>query len=597
MSNKNSSEAEDTLKLSVPKASKPSADETRVYNIPKQHIRNANSTRPNAKPLRPSAPSAEHQNGTSSAGKNLRTSHSSVSENTEHRPGAGTNKEKPTRPNNDSSTVKSTKKISAKKPVKAAAKVEKPVLNEDSYREPEVLKGKEKRKRRKKKNPLSVIIKSIVALLLVIFVIYSAIMLSIIRKVTPLEKTGQYQNDMSTLLYSSDVKNILVIGTDARNLNDRGLSDSMILVSLNGKNNTIQMTSFMRDMYTEIDGYDFDKLNAAYSYGGAELLVDTIEDNFKIRIDSCVAVNFLSVAYMIDSINGIEIELSSEEADEINTIMYSEVNEILGDERDADFLPVEPGKYKLNGKQALSYSRIRHVGDADFERTQRQRKVITEMLHKLKKVNPLSFVSNMKKAALYVASDMDTLEMYSLSLKLPYYLLAYDIEQMRVPIDGSWDYDVTWDDQSILSVDFAQNTEYLKEQIYHPAKKSRKKKKNTEPAPSQDNPDVNNDPAQDAPVEQPADNADDVPDEQNYDENNNDENNNGADDIQDENIPDDPDLNDEPVDINPYPADPPDIDPADPAGNYNDDNDYDYDSEFGDGVNNEDLNDFEDLPE
>ncbi len=595
MSNKNSSEAQDTLKLSVPKASRSAADETRVYNIPKQHARTTNSTRPNAKPLRPSSAAAEHPVNASSTRHTLRTSRS-IPDTTE--PQNNTNKEKQIKPAADSAVRKNTKKVSAKAPAKApakpAAKPAKQSINEDSYREPEVLKGKDKRKKGKKKNPVSIIIKSLVGFLLVIFVIYSAIMLSIIRKVSPIEKTGQYQNDMSTLLYSSDVKNILVIGTDARNLNDRGLSDSMILVSLNGKNNKIQMTSFMRDMYTEIDGYDFDKLNAAYSYGGAELLVDTIEDNFKIRIDSCVAVNFLSVAYMIDSIDGIEIELSSDEANEINTIMYSEVNEILGDERDADFLPVEPGKYKLNGKQALSYSRIRHVGDADFERTQRQRKVITEMLHKLKNVKPLSFVSNMKKAALYVASDMDTLEMYSLSLKLPYYLLAYDIEQMRVPIDGSWDYDVTWDDQSILSVDFAQNTEYLKQQIYHPAKES-KKKKNTEPAPSQENPDVQDQPVQDAPEDQNNEYVNDEPEDQNFEENNNDDND-IIDDNPDENTPDDPVPNDVPPDDNiEEPHDPADIDPDydddfDDPDAYTDD-DYDTDDNY------EDPDSYEDLPE
>ena len=596
MSNKNSSEAEDTLKLSVPKASRPAADETRVYNIPKQHVRAANSARPNAKPLRPSSAAAEHPVSASSSRHTSRTNHPN-SETSEPKTSPNKNRQiKPTpdsknKPAPDSSVRKSVKKAPAKPSEKTAAKAAKPVLNEDSYREPEVLKGKAKRKHGKKRNPVSVIIKSLIALFLVIFVIYSAVMLSIIRKVTPLEKTGQYQNDMSTLLYSSDVKNILVIGTDARNPNDRGLSDSMILVSLNGKNNKIQMTSFMRDMYTEIDGYDYDKLNAAYSYGGAELLIDTIEDNFKIRIDSCVAVNFLSVAYMIDSIGGIEIELSSDEADEINTIMFSEVNEILGDERDADFLPVEPGKYKLNGKQALSYSRIRHVGDADFERTQRQRKVITEMIHKMKKVNPFSFTSHMKKAATYVASDMDTLEMYSLSLKLPYYLLAYDIEQMRVPIDGSWDYDVTWDDQSILSVDFAQNTEYLKEQIYHPSKESKKKKKKTEPAPSRENPDVQDVPAiPDTPEEPNNENVIDEPSGQDFDENN------VVNDIPDENTPDDQDLIDDPDDIIPEPSDQNqdyDDDTDDPDIDIENNNDDGFDNDY----NDEDPDNFEDLPE
>jgi len=270
---------------------------------------------------------------------------------------------------------------------------------------------------------------------------------------------------MTAMLYSSDVKNILVIGTDARDTSTRGLSDSMILMSINKKNNKIQMTSFMRDMYTEIEGYGSEKLNAAYSYGGSELLVNTIEDSFHVRIDGCVTVNFSAVAYIVDAIGGVEINISDSEAEAINTILYSEVNEIMGDKPDSDFLP-GAGKYKLNGKQALSYSRIRYVGDADFERTQRQRTVINQILANMKSVNPLTLNKNIKKALPYIGSDLSVSDMYLLSLRLPLLIIGYDIEQYRIPAEDTWWYDETYDGQSILGVDFAANTQIIKEKIY-----------------------------------------------------------------------------------------------------------------------------------
>ena len=225
------------------------------------------------------------------------------------------------------------------------------------------------------------------------------------------------------------------------------------------------MTSFMRDIYTEIDGYDFDKINAAYSYGGAPLLKDTIEDNFKIRIDGCVTLNFTAVAHIVDAVGGVQITLTPEEANAVNEILFSEVNEIMGDSPGDDFLP-GGGTYILDGKQALSYSRIRYIGNADFERTQRQRTVITQVLSRMKKVNPVKFNSNITKALEYIGTDMSVTDMYIMSLRLPLLLMSYETEQLRVPADGTWSYGETWDGMSIINVDFYANTEYLKQNIY-----------------------------------------------------------------------------------------------------------------------------------
>ena len=193
------------------------------------------------------------------------------------------------------------------------------------------------------------------------------------------------------------VTSVLVIGTDGRTEDDKGRSDSMILVSINKKTKKITMTSFMRDCCVDIPGYGEDKLNAAYAYGGTELLMDTIEKNFRVKIDDYILINFNTFAEVIDAANGIDIELSDEEAQEVNNILISEVNELMGDERESDLLE-HGGKLHLSGKQALSYSRIRKVGNSDFERTSRQRRVMSELISKARS-GGISFVRKVAKNA------------------------------------------------------------------------------------------------------------------------------------------------------------------------------------------------------
>ena len=319
---------------------------------------------------------------------------------------------------------------------------------------------------KKKKSRAGLFIRLFIVALISLFLIYSSASLYYISKVTPLEVSGDYVNDPDTMLYSSEIKNILIIGEDTRDTSTRGLSDSMILLSINNKKKRFQMTSFMRDIYTEIDGCGEDKLNAAYAYGGAELLKDTIEDNFKVRIDGCVTVNFQAVAHLVDAVGGVQITVSADEANAINEILYNEVNEIMGDDQYDSFLPVADGTFLLNGKQALSYSRIRYVGDADFERTNRQRTVITQMMKRIKKIRPSQFSKSMSEAVKFIGSDMSVTDMYFMSLYLPFIAGRYKMEQLRVPADGTWSFDETWDGMSILTVDFYANTEYLRNNIY-----------------------------------------------------------------------------------------------------------------------------------
>ncbi len=315
--------------------------------------------------------------------------------------------------------------------------------------------------KKRRLNPFGRFLRGVAVFAASLFLVYSCISLFLISRLERM--TGESRSVTDGALDASYVTSILLIGTDARNASERGRSDSMILVSLNSRTKSMYLTSFMRDAYVEIPGHGKDKLNAAYSYGGAALLMDTLELNYGVSVDDCMNVSFSGFAGVIDAFGGVEITMSDAEAQALNEILISEVNELMGDARDADLLD-GGGSYQLNGKQALSYSRIRYVGNADFERTSRQREVMTQLFANLK-TRMVTAVPELVSSALpHVGTNMSTGEMYLLSLRAPF-VLGYDIEQIQIPADGTWS-GQTMGGQSVLTVDFAENKKILQETVY-----------------------------------------------------------------------------------------------------------------------------------
>ena len=337
------------------------------------------------------------------------------------------------------------------------------------YEEPKrssVPKNTHTKKSKKKKSRTAKILTRIIIILLILFLvifgIYSCTAITLIRKMNHVE-TGS-RNHVAGALSAEHVTSVLIIGTDGRDTNDSGRSDSIILVSLNSKTDKITLTSFMRDSYVEIPGYGNDKLNHSYAYGGAELLMDTIELNFNVRIDDYVKVNFGSFTSILDAVGGIDVEISEEEAQEINTILMAEVNELMGDPADSDLLG-GGGMVHLNGKQALAYSRIRYVGNADFERTERQRLVISKAVEKLKSFSPSVISSIASDAIPQLSTNMDTSSLYLLSLKLPF-LLGDEMQQIQIPADNTYWSTTTSSGGDALGFDFDANYAILRDQVY-----------------------------------------------------------------------------------------------------------------------------------
>ncbi len=272
--------------------------------------------------------------------------------------------------------------------------------------------------------------------------------------------------DMSTgeLLNDPMVLNVMVYGEDSgvNSKTDYSRSDTMIMVSIDNRHKKIKLTSFMRDMLVEIpttddagNDYGLAKLNAAYSLGGAELSVKTIEMNFGVDIDRYAIVNFDTFKMIIDTLGGIDINLTQDEIDYINWQAYinRQTPERYG-------ITDPPGKIHLNGKQALWYARNRGYQDEshpefvvsgdDFDRTSRQRNLVRTLINDFKKASLTDIVKIVSDIGPMVTTNLKKDEITTLVANSLTYL-TYDIEEFRLPTDDCYRY--SWyNQQSVLEI-------------------------------------------------------------------------------------------------------------------------------------------------
>lgn len=270
-------------------------------------------------------------------------------------------------------------------------------------------------------------------------------------------------NETYTYDFSDEnVYNVLLIGTDARTNSDRGRSDSMILISINDTTEQVVMTSFLRDIYLYIPEVESTRLNHAYAYGGPELLLDTLETNFKIPIDKYVQVDFYSFVTVVDAVGGVDIDVTDDEVQYINSYL-NEINNLEGRDQNADKLS-SGGSYTLNGEQALAYSRIRYVG-TDFGRTERQRTVLEQILRNMSSMGVSELKDLLDELLPNVTTNIQSDELFSLVLNSPSYF-GYERIQCRVPADGTW-WNLTIRGMAVLGIDFDANIRYLGQNIYN----------------------------------------------------------------------------------------------------------------------------------
>jgi LCP family protein required for cell wall assembly len=250
-----------------------------------------------------------------------------------------------------------------------------------------------------------------------------------------------------------------VIGCDSRSQGGVGRSDAMLLFSVNDKTEKIHMTSLMRDSYVAIPGKGNNRLNAAYALGGGSLLLDTVEANFEVPVEKYVAFDFYSFVDIVDCMGGVEINVSEEEIPVLNGYV-KELNRLNG-RPEGTYYVTESGLQHLNGTQALGYSRIRYVGNADFERTGRQRTVITKVFEKAKNLSLLEMNELLNTFLPMIKTNLTQEEILSLALKALDYL-QYDLDSHRLPVDGSYQF-MQINGMSVLGIDLEQNRQALKE--------------------------------------------------------------------------------------------------------------------------------------
>ena len=254
------------------------------------------------------------------------------------------------------------------------------------------------------------------------------------------------------------ITNVLLIGTDARTLDENSRSDSILIATLDNNHKKIKLTSLFRDTLVNIPGYGEHKLNAAYALGGAELLSKTISDTYEINIDKYVVINFWGFEAIIDQIEGIEVDVKDYQLDELN--------KYIGESTGGNDCPVtKPGVQVLNGKQALSYARIRKgVGD-EFERTSRQQEVILKIAEKLRETKPSKYLGIMNKMLDYIKTNIEPIQALNMAYTI-YKFPALVTEQIQIPIpelaEGRLYKDLGW----VFLMDRKQNAKILNEFIF-----------------------------------------------------------------------------------------------------------------------------------
>ena len=259
----------------------------------------------------------------------------------------------------------------------------------------------------------------------------------------------------SDLLQNSKVLNIMLFGEDNSQGEEHGRTDTMLMLSIDNVHKKLKLTSFQRDTYVYIPGEGYDKINASYFLGGASLTIKTIQSNFGVKIDRYAVVDFDGFKDIIDTLGGVEMELSKDEIDYINYQMYK--NGQSGGKKAT--ITAKPGVIKLNGQQALWYARDRGLsigedgneigisGD-DWDRTSRQRKLLTKMVSDLKGASLDKIIAVVDMIGPKITTNLKKDEIMGLvSNALTY--IDYEMAQNYIPNEGLWYYnspgDESWD--------------------------------------------------------------------------------------------------------------------------------------------------------
>ena len=251
--------------------------------------------------------------------------------------------------------------------------------------------------------------------------------------------------DVSNEKQREGVFTILVVGTDIDGIR----TDTIVMATLDTQAKTVAMLNVPRDTMSKSASGKIHKINAAFN-GGIERTKKEVTNLLGYEANRYVIVDYDAFENLINAIGGVEIELTSAEANQVN--LHSHCG-----------LTTSAGKQMLNGKQAVTYAQIRKI-DSDFKRTQRQRTLINAIITRVRSLGVGELLGLVKAVAPNIATDMSSSEIGALALKaLP--ALSGEMGQMTIPADGKYS-SVTINGMAVLDLDLEANAKLLQSYLF-----------------------------------------------------------------------------------------------------------------------------------
>lgn len=213
--------------------------------------------------------------------------------------------------------------------------------------------------------------------------------------------------------YNDSIINIALFGIDAVD-GGIGRSDSIMIATLDTVHKKLKLTSIMRDSYVAIDGHGNDKINHAYAFGGPQLAIKTLNENFDLNIEDFSSVNFETLPKIIDKIDGIELEIDKDEVKYMNDYI-THLNRINGT---SEPYIEHAGIQHVSGTQALAFCRVRYTSGGDYKRTERHREVLTKILEKIETLPVTSYPSLLSEILPMVNTSLDYSEILELGTEV-----------------------------------------------------------------------------------------------------------------------------------------------------------------------------------
>lgn len=276
---------------------------------------------------------------------------------------------------------------------------------------------------------------------------------TIINDPVDINDTAKSVSDITAQGNTKSITNILLVGVETNDQNNYiGRSDCMMIMTLDKYNKTIKLTSLLRDIYVSIPNHGYNKLNASWAFGGFDLLSQTIEKNFRIKIDEYVAVNFSAFAKAVDAMGGLDMDLDADEA------QYTGAGKIAG-------------SYNLNGEETLRYTRIRYYRNTDgskddWGRTSRQRVILQKLIEKAKSMSIGTMNTVLDQVFPEIYTNMKADEFTKYIVASPTYL-KYQVTEYYVPHYGEFDSDYVKGVGDVLALKNAKSIVIeLQHQIY-----------------------------------------------------------------------------------------------------------------------------------